>query len=321
MNEEITRSITDITEEIQELKTEAQCLIVHYVCKIGKKLSEAKAILQHGEWAEWLENEVNFSQRTATNYMKIYEEYGSEQTSLFSGNSQAIANLGYTKALQLLAIPAAEREEFVEENKVEELSTRQLDDLIKERDEALKKAREAEAIQEQLEIANAKVRKSETDAAIAEKKLTEALDEKAKIENRLTKEKERIKKLKENPSIPDELKEKLKSDAELAAKTEYEEQSRELDERIAKVEAKIKQSEADKAAAEAKAAELAKQLSMSSAEVTEFKTAFEQVQTWNNRCRDIIGRIDNPETASKLKAAMKAFLNKALEDFEEDNNE
>lgn len=321
MNEEITRSITDITEEIQELKTEAQCLIVHYVCKIGKKLSEAKAILQHGEWAEWFENEVNFSQRTATNYMKIYEEYGSEQTSLFSGNSQAIANLGYTKALQLLAIPAAEREEFVEENKVEELSTRQLDDLIKERDEALKKAREAEAIQEQLEIANAKVRKSETDAAIAEKKLTEALDEKAKIENRLTKEKERIKKLKENPSIPDELKEKLKSDAELAAKTEYEEQSRELDERIAKVEAKIKQSEADKAAAEAKAAELAKQLSMSSAEVTEFKTAFEQVQTWNNRCRDIIGRIDNPETASKLKAAMKAFLNKALEDFEEDNNE
>ena len=321
MSEEIARSITDITEEIQELKTEAQCLIVHYVCKIGKKLSEAKAILQHGEWAEWLENEVNFSQRTATNYMKIYEEYGSEQTSLFSGNSQAIANLGYTKALQLLAIPAAEREEFVEENKVEELSTRQLDDLIRERDEALKKAREAEAIQEQLEIANAKVRKSETDAAIAEKKLTEALDEKAKIENKLTKEKERIKKLKENPTIPDELKEKLKSDAELAAKTEYEEQSRELDERIAKVEAKIKQSEADKAAAEAKAAELAKQLSMSSAEVTEFKTAFEQVQTWNNRCRDIIGRIDNPETASKLKAAMKAFLNKALKDLEEDNNE
>lgn len=321
MSEEITRSITDITEEIQELKTEAQCLIVHYVCKIGKKLSEAKAILQHGEWAEWLENEVNFSQRTATNYMKIYEEYGSEQMSLFSGNSQAIANLGYTKALQLLAIPAAEREDFVEENKVEELSTRQLDDLIRDRDEALKKAREAEAIQEQLEIATAKVRKSETDAAIAGKKLTEALDEKAKIEDQLAKEKERIKKLEENPIIPDKLKEKLKADAEFAVKTEYEEQSRELDERIAKVEAKIKQSEADKAVAEAKVAELEKRLSMSSTEVTEFKTAFEQVQTWNNRCRDILGRIDNPETASKLKAAMKAFLNKALTDFEEDNNE
>ena len=100
MSEELTkRDIDNITEEIQELKTEAQRLIVHYVCKIGKKLAEAKAILQHGEWAEWLENEVNFSQRTATNYMKIYEKYGSDQMSLFGGNSQAIANLGYTKEI------------------------------------------------------------------------------------------------------------------------------------------------------------------------------------------------------------------------------
>lgn len=283
------RDIDSITEEIQELKTEAQCLIVHYVCKIGKKLTEAKAILQHGEWAEWLENEVNFSQRTATNYMKIYEEYGSDQMSIFGGNSQAIANLGYTKALQLLAIPASEREDFVEENNVDELSTRQLDDLIRERDEALKRAEEVENIQNQLEIANAVAKKKESEAAIASKKLTEALQEKTQLE------------------------EKLKSEAEQAAKTEYEEQSRELDERIAKVEAKIRTAEAEKATAEAKAAELAKKLSMSSAEVTEFKTAFEQVQTWNGKCFNIIGRIENPETAAKLKTAMQTFLAQALE--------
>lgn len=313
MNEEITRSISNITEEIQELKAEAQCLIVNYVCKIGKRLAEAKAILQHGEWAEWLESEVNFSQRTATNYMKIYEEYGSEQTSLFSGNSQAIANLGYTKALQLLAIPAADREEFVEENKVEELSTRQLDDLIRERDEALKRAEEVENIQNQLEIANATAKKKESEAAIASKKLDEALYEKTLLEEELKREIARTKKLKDNPKIPNKLKEKLKSEAEQAAKTEYEEQSRELDERIAKVEAKIRTAEAEKATAEAKAAELAKKLSMSSAEVTEFKTAFEQVQTWNGKCLNIIDRIENPETAAKLKTAMQTFLAQALE--------
>lgn len=290
MSEELAkRDIDSITEEIQELKTEAQCLIVHYVCKIGKKLTEAKAILQHGEWAEWLENEVNFSQRTATNYMKIYEEYGSDQMSIFGGNSQAIANLGYTKALQLLAIPASEREDFVEENNVDELSTRQLDDLIRERDEALKRAEEFENIQNQLEIANAAAKKKESEAAIASKKLDEALYEKTL------------------------LKEKLKSEAEQAAKTEYEEKSRELDERIAKVEAKIRTAEAEKATAEAKAAELAKKLSMSSTEVTEFKTAFEQVQTWNRKCLNIIGRIENPETAAKLKTAMQTFLAQALE--------
>lgn len=60
-------------------------------------------------------------------------------------------------------------------------------------------------------------------------------------------------------------------------------------------------------------AELAKKLSMSSAEVTEFKTAFEQVQTWNRKCLNIIGRIENPETAAKLKTAMQTFLAQALE--------
>lgn len=314
MSEELAkRDIDSITEEIQELKTEAQRLIVYYVCKIGKKLTEAKAILQHGEWAEWLENEVNFSQRTATNYMKIYEEYGSDQMSIFGGNSQAIANLGYTKALQLLAIPASEREDFVEENNVDELSTRQLDDLIRERDEALKRAEEVENIQNQLEIANATAKKKESEAAIASKKLTEALQEKTQLEEKLKKEKDRAKKLRDNPKIPDELKERLKSEAEQAAKTEYEEQSRELDERIAKVEAKIRTAEAEKATAEAKAAELAKKLSMSSTEVTEFKTAFEQVQTWNGKCLNIIGRIENPETAAKLKTAMQTFLAQALE--------
>lgn len=314
MSEELARrDIDSITEEIQELKTEAQYLIVHYVCKIGKKLTEAKAILQHGEWAEWLENEVNFSQRTATNYMKIYEEYGSDQMSIFGGNSQAIANLGYTKALQLLAIPASEREDFVEENNVDELSTRQLDDLIRERDEALKRAEEVENIQNQLEIANAAAKKKESEAAIASKKLDEALYEKTLLKEKLRKEKDRAKKLKDNPKIPDELKEKLKSEAEQAAKAEYEEQSRELDERIAKVEAKIRTAEAEKATAEAKAAELAKKLSMSSTEVTEFKTAFEQVQTWNRKCLNIIGRIENPETAAKLKTAMQTFLAQALE--------
>lgn len=314
MSEELTkRDIDNITEEIQELKTEAQRLIVHYVCKIGKKLAEAKAILQHGEWAEWLENEVNFSQRTATNYMKIYEKYGSDQMSLFGGNSQAIANLGYTKALQLLAIPASEREDFVEKNNVDELSTRQLDDLIRERDEALKRAEEVENIQNQLEIANAAAKKKESEAAIASKKLDEALYEKTLLKEKLRKEKERAKKLKDNPKIPDELKDKLRAEAEAAAKTEYEEQSRELDERIAKVEAKIRTAESEKAAAEAKAAELAKKLSMSSAEVTEFKTAFEQVQTWNGKCLNIISRIENPEIAVKLKTAMQTFLAQALE--------
>lgn len=317
MSEEIARSIENITEEIQELKTEAQCTAVYYICKIGKRLAEAKSILPHGEWAEWLANKVEFSQRTASDFMRIYKEYGSDQTSLFGGNSQAIANLGYTKALQLLAIPAAEREDFVEENNVEELSTRQLGDLIRERDEALKKAEETDRLQEQLDIANSRAKKSESEAAIAAQKLSEATAEKLQIEEKLKKEKDKVKKLKDNPNIPDELKDKLKQEAKAEAKVELAEQARELDERIAKAKSEIETATKAKEAAEAKAAELEKKLSMSDPAVTEFKSSFEQVQIFNGKCLEIIKRIENTDTSNKLRAAMTAFLSQALEAIKE----
>ncbi len=317
MSDKITRSIENITEEIQELKAEAQCTAVYYICRIGKRLAEAKSILPHGEWAEWLANKVEFSQRTASDFMRIYKEYGSDQTSLFGGNSQAIANLGYTKALQLLAIPAAEREEFVEENDVEELSTRQLADLIRERDEALKKAEETGKLQEQLDIANSRAKKSESEAAIAAQKLSEATAEKSRIEERLQSEREKVKKLKNNPNIPDELKDKLKQEAKAEAENKLAEQTRELDERIAKAKAEVENAQRAKEAAEAKAAELEKRLSMSDPAVTEFKSSFEQVQIFNGKCLEIIKRVENAETSNKLRAAMMAFLSQALESVKE----
>ena len=317
MSDKIARSIENITEEIQELKAEAQCTAVYYICRIGKRLAEAKSILPHGEWAEWLANKVEFSQRTASDFMRIYKEYGSDQTSLFGGNSQAIANLGYTKALQLLAIPAAEREEFVEENDVEELSTRQLADLIRERDEALKKAEETGKLQEQLDIANSRAKKSESEAAIAAQKLSEATAEKSRIEERLQSEREKVKKLKNNPNIPDELKDKLKQEAKAVAENKLAEQTRELDERIAKAKAEVENAQRAKEAAEAKAAELEKRLSMSDPAVTEFKSSFEQVQIFNGKCLEIIKRVENAETSNKLRAAMMGFLTLALEAIKE----
>lgn len=320
MSEELTRNIDDITNEIQVLKTEAQHMAVYYICKIGKKLTEAKAMLPHGEWAEWLQDKVEFSQRTATDFMRIYKEYGSDRISLFGGNSQAIANLGYTKALQLLAIPADERESFVEENNVEELSTRQIDELIKERNEALKRAEEAEHLKEQLDIAEARAKKSESDTAIAAEKLKTVLDEKTQIEAKLQKEKDKLKKLKDNPTIPDELKDKLRAEAEQTAKKEYEKQVRELDARIAQAQAFAEAANADKERAEAKATELRKKLSMSNPAVTEFKTRFEQVQTWANKCAVTIEKLktENKEISDKLTAAMVAFLTQMLDKIKED---
>lgn len=127
------RDIQTVTTEIRTLHRQAQGMILNYAIEIGRRLKEAKSLLEHGEWGEWLETEVDFSRSTANNFMKIFEEYGAKQVSLFGdANSQTIGNLPYTHALKLLAVPAEEREEFVEEHHVEDLSSRELDRLIKD---------------------------------------------------------------------------------------------------------------------------------------------------------------------------------------------
>lgn len=137
------RTVEVVTLEIRTLQRQAQQVVLGYAIEIGRRLEEVKAMLPHGRWGDYLKNEVAYSQSTAQNFMRIFREYGASQQSLFGGvaNSQALGNLTYTKALQLLALPdAEERERFVAEHDVEAMSTRELDKALKERDEALKEA-------------------------------------------------------------------------------------------------------------------------------------------------------------------------------------
>lgn len=99
------RDIETITSEILKLKQDAGSAILG----IGQRLMEAKAMLSHGEWLPWLEDRVDFSVRTANNFMRLAKEWT---------NSQALANLGATKALTLLALPPEERETFMMENHI-----------------------------------------------------------------------------------------------------------------------------------------------------------------------------------------------------------
>ena len=89
------RKIELVTQEIKELCRQAQCMALAYIVEIGRRLAEAKSILPHGAWGDWLKQEVNFSQSTANNYMKLFEEYGDTQMTLFGAftNSQSFGNL------------------------------------------------------------------------------------------------------------------------------------------------------------------------------------------------------------------------------------
>lgn len=154
-------SRTDIlAAEINSIKNQTRRIMLYNSIEIGRRLTEAKQLLPHGEWGKWLEKSVDYSQSTANNLMRIFEEYGADQLTLLEDNakSQALGNLSYTQAIALLGVPEQEREKFVEEHDIEKMSTRELQKAIKEREQALK---EKEELEEKLKAAEEKFKEEE----------------------------------------------------------------------------------------------------------------------------------------------------------------
>lgn len=146
------RNIEAITSEILQLKNDAGNAILG----IGQRLLEAKAILPHGEWLPWLTEQVEFSERQAQRFMKLAQEWA---------NPTALSDLGATKALALLALPPEERQKFLSENhivdgeekSVIDMTSRELEKAVKERDEALHAAEAARAAAETADQSRAKM--------------------------------------------------------------------------------------------------------------------------------------------------------------------
>ena len=137
-----------IAIEINSIKEQTRKIMLFNSIEIGKRLAEAKIMLGHGEWGDWLKESVDYSQRTASNLMGIFEQYGTSQLNMFCENnakSQALANLSYTQAVLMMGIPQDEREAFIEDHDVENLSTRELQQAIKEKQELEAKLNEAES--------------------------------------------------------------------------------------------------------------------------------------------------------------------------------
>lgn len=247
-----------IAAEINTIKRQVQETVIAGSLRIGEKLQEAKSLVPQGEWGKWLEENVEYSQSTAENLMKLYREYGTNQQSLFDTwtSSQTFGKLSYTQHLALLALPFAERQEFAENNNVADMSTRQLQQAIRERDEAEALLRDANQsvldMQQQLAAAksdegawqeqidrltserdtaetNEENLRKEIDKLNAEKHLAETSEKNATkkvevLENQLKearkKEKtarDELKKAQENPDIPESVMEQLRREAEADA--------------------------------------------------------------------------------------------------------
>lgn len=161
-----TRTPEMVAAEINLIKDQTRKLVLSNSILIGKKLKEAKEMLEPGKFGQWLSEAVDFSQSTANNLMRVYDEYGADQGVLFgsAAKSDVVEKLTYTQAVLLLGVPTEKREEFIEAEHIEELSTRELQAKIKE----LKEAKESA---EQKAKANTKLAQE----AAENKKMAEAL--------------------------------------------------------------------------------------------------------------------------------------------------
>lgn len=81
------------------------------IIEVGKRLIQAKSLVNHGHWQHWLELNFQLSHSTAKNFMACAERFG---------ESQSIGFLKSTQMIQLLALPSAEEtEKFIAEKAAE----------------------------------------------------------------------------------------------------------------------------------------------------------------------------------------------------------
>lgn len=324
MNDIQTQRTPDIIgAEIRGLTQQAKSMTLWFGIEIGRRLTEAKALLEHGQWLPYLKEQTEFSQPSASRLMRLYDEYGAKQTSLFGAelNYSTLNNLSISNALRLLAVPEDEREEFALEHDVEHMSARELDELIKQRDEAEKRAARAEEQVQQAADGAAKAdeqyQKAKQELHLLREKLENAEAQKSAAEKELSE-------LRERPvEVAVEVDEKAVAEAVTAARAKNDAEwaekmakvKNELSEaglKAEKLKAKIKKAEER---AEEKAAELEKlkkSQTLSDPNTAVFKQIFEQVQEDFNKLHGSLLKVraSDPDTAEKLTAAVRALVDK-----------
>ena len=295
------RTIETITDEILDAKrTGGEAILT-----IGRCLIEAKDMLPHGEWLPWLNERVELSERTAQKFMRLAQK---------RSNPSALADLGATKALMLLALPEEERDEFIEDHNVIDMSTRQLEQAIRERDEARKAAEAAKADASAAEQARAKM---EADMAVVNASLAAAREEKqkadqeaARLENELAALKARPVEVAVETVVDPEAIEKAKAEAvaEIKAKLDKAREAK------AKADEKRKQAEASveilKKSLENMERNEKKAALGSDKDVAQFEVLFNQGQELANKMRGLLlkarGREDQT-AAQGMERALKAL--------------
>jgi len=283
---------------------------------VGKDLMELKELVPHGEWGSYIEEHLHFSERKAQQFMQIADRYGDENSEFYKAISKPhiCADLSFSNALRLLALPETEVGTFVEEHDVanmkvaeleeeirrlkehtigavDESAYKELSELRAERESLRAKIEELEAATYEGEAAEKRAKEREAEMKV----LTEALEKKKAEESKL---KEKLKAAEEASQI-----------AAAKAKAEAAEEARKEADKAVQERLSDMQKEIDKAIDRASKAEKKLQ-SMNNEDFAIFKVKMTILQETFN---DILNAIENikigdPEQAAKLSGAFKTVM-------------
>ena len=152
---------TELTTTLDELAAQARMCVMSArmdLLQLGRVLTEAKTLIKHGEWEDWVRTNADMSVRSAQGYMQAYATFGLNPD---------IASLGMAKTMKLLPLSEKERETLFAKSDVKSMSSRELDEAIREQKEKLREETRAE-FQNKLDIERKARQEAERKAAAAE---------------------------------------------------------------------------------------------------------------------------------------------------------
>ena len=119
----VGRSADSIAMEIKVIVRQAHRVVCSAAIEIGERLIEAKKLVPHGEWEEYVSVRCGFKPRTAQAYMQVAADREKAQT---------FADLEFSKVLLLLAMPEGQAEALTAEHDPQSMTVRDLKRQIAE---------------------------------------------------------------------------------------------------------------------------------------------------------------------------------------------
>ena len=320
------RKACKITQQIRANASVAAESMVE-VCRGLKQMRDEKLFedLGYQSFDAYTEDELNIKGRQAYNYISAYERLGPDML-------QSHADLGITKLVLLADAPVTERNGLLEHNDIAGMSTRQVEDLVKqlkdqgeqlslltaERDKikedynelnaqededgvALESIRDENVgLQDKIKAMEEQLRQAREDAKNAKPDEDAILKAKQVAADKARKEAEKTAREQQKFAV-ERAKREARQDAEAkiaAARAEGEKSAREA------VADSLKAVEQEKAAAIERAAKLEKELAVAGNKETVLIVHLSnELQTVFRKLMDTINGMDDQETAAKFRAA------------------